>query len=313
VRASVCLETQQGASYDQILCVARSAEAAGFDGVYLSDHYLKMGWKAGGDGGFPGPSDAWTTLAGLARDTATIRLGTLVNSATFRQPVPLAIIVAQVDAMSGGRAVLGLGAGWYVAEHEVQGIPFPPVAERFDRLEEQLAIITGFWATPPAGSFTFRGNHYAVVDSPGLPKPVQRPGPPIVMGGEGAKRTPVLAARYATEFNAPFVSASKAAVLYERVRRACEEIGRDPASLALSAGVIVCCGNDAAEVSRRAKAIGIDPVDPPAEAVCGTPDEVAERLDAWVQAGAGHVYLEIDDLSDTEHLGLIAETVIRRP
>ena len=168
MKLSVCLETQQGASYDQILCVACSAEAAGIDGLYLSDHYLMMDWKVGRPGGVPGPTDAWTTLAGLARDTTTLRLGTLLSCATFRPPVPLAVIVAQVDAMSGGRAVFGLGAGWYAAEHRVQGIVFPSVGERFDRLEEQMEIITGLWATPAGESFSFRGAHYVVDGSPAL-------------------------------------------------------------------------------------------------------------------------------------------------
>ena len=195
-------EPQQGASYDTLLTVAQAAESLGFDAFFRSDHYLSMGSASG----LPGPSDAWTTLAGLARDTSTIRLGTLVSSATFRWPGPLAITVAGVDAMSGGRVELGLGAGWYEAEHTAYGIPFPPVVERFERLEEQLALITGLWATPDGATFTLEGTHYQIVDSPALPKPVQRPGPPIIVGGHGAKRTPRLAATYAAEFNLAFSS-----------------------------------------------------------------------------------------------------------
>ena len=192
-------EPQQGATYDDLLRVAQTAEALGFDGFFRSDHYLHMG----GDGG-PGPTDAWTTLAGLARETSTIRLGTLVTSATFRLPGPLSVQVAGVDQMSGGRVELGLGAGWFEAEHTAYGIPFPEVGERFDRLEEQLAVITGLWATKPGDTFSHPGPHYPVTDSPALAKPVQPGGVPIIIGGAGRRRTPSLAARYAAEFNAAF-------------------------------------------------------------------------------------------------------------
>src|SRR5271170_8030422 len=148
-------EPQQGASYDQLLAVAGTAEDQGFDAFFRSDHFLAMG---GGDG-LPGPTDAWVTLAGLARDTTRIRLGTLVTSATFRLPGPLAVSVAEVDAMSGGRVELGLGSGWFEREHLAYGIPFGTRGERFDRLEEQLAIVAGLWATPPGESFSFEGAH----------------------------------------------------------------------------------------------------------------------------------------------------------
>jgi len=309
VKASICIETQQGASYEGLLAAAREAEQIGFDGFYCSDHYLQMSWKAGPSGGWPGPTDAWTTLAGLARDTTTIRLGTLLSSATFRQPVPLAIIVAQVDAMSGGRAVLGLGAGWFSEEHEVQGIPLPPVAERFDRLEEQLAIVTGLWHTPPGELFDFSGQHYVVRGSPALPKPVQQPGPPIIIGGNGRRRTPALAARYGSEFNAPFVSAEAAGRLFVGARSACEAAGRDPESLQLSAGVIVCCGANTQELARRAAAMGIDPAKPEEGVVCGTPTEVIGRLAEWTAAGASHLYAEVPDLGDLEYLHLLAEVM----
>ena len=166
-------EPQEGASYDQQVGMAQAAEEAGFDAYFRSDHFLTMG----GDG-LPGPTDSWVTLAGIARETERIRLGTLVTSATFRQPGLLAIQVAQVDAMSGGRVELGLGAGWYDAEHAAYGFPFPPLGERFERLEEQFAILTGLWGTPIGETFSFDGRHYHVKDSPALPKPVQRPHPP---------------------------------------------------------------------------------------------------------------------------------------
>ena len=210
----VFIEPQQGASYADQLAIARKAEECGFPAFFRSDHLLVMG---DGDG-LPGPTDTWTTLAGLARDTTTIRLGTLVTSATFRHPGLLAVQVAQVDEMSGGRVELGLGAGWSEREHAAYGIPFPEsVGERFDRLEEQLAIITGLWETPVGERFTHEGRHYTLVDSPALPKPVQTP-VPIVIGGTGRRRTPELAGRYASDFNLPFVSVQESAGLFENVR-----------------------------------------------------------------------------------------------
>lgn len=164
MRLRIFTEPQQGASYATLRRVAKATEDLGFDAFFRSDHYLKMG----GVPGEPGPSDAWATLAGLAVETSRIRLGTLVTSATFRYPGPLAITVAGVDEMSGGRIELGLGAGWFEAEHAAYGIPFPPVQERFDRLEEQLAIITGLWETPAGGKFSYEGTYYQVTDSPAL-------------------------------------------------------------------------------------------------------------------------------------------------
>ncbi len=188
----VFTEPQQGATYDDLLAVARAAEQLGYGAFFRSDHYLGMGTR-----GEPGPTDAWITLAGLARDTETIRLGTLVTSATFRHPGVLAISVAGVDQMSGGRVELGIGAGWFEAEHAAYGIPFAPTGERFDRLEESLEVVTGLWRTPPGENFAFHGTHFDLTDSPALPKPVQSPGPPVIVGGKGPRRTPALAARFA--------------------------------------------------------------------------------------------------------------------
>jgi F420-dependent oxidoreductase-like protein len=307
MRVSLCIETQQGSSYDEILALAMAAERHGFDGIYCSDHYLRMPAKAAPAGGLPGPTDAWTTLAGLARDTTSIRLGTLLTCATFRLPVPLAITVAQVDTMSRGRVVFGLGAGWVDLEHVVQGIAFPPAVERFDRLEEQLAIISGFWKTPVGSSFNYRGRYYRVVDSPALPKPCQLPTPPIVIGGSGRRRTPMLAAHFASEYNAPFLSMSRAVRQFDHVRRACETVMRDPAGLALSAGLIACCGFGPAEVASRAAQAGLDIGSD--GVVSGTPDEVAEVLLSWRAAGAEHVYLEVL-VSDLDHVELIGESVL---
>jgi F420-dependent oxidoreductase-like protein len=298
-------EPQQGASYDDLLAVAHRAEKLGYGAFFRSDHYLLMG---DGDG-LPGPTDAWITLAGLARDTSTIRLGTLVSSANFRQPGPLAISVAQVDQMSGGRVDLGLGAGWFAAEHEAYGIPFPELGERFDRLEEQLEMITGMWATPVGETYSKPGGHYPITDSPALPKPTQS-APPIVIGGGGPKRTPALAAKYASEFNTPFVNREFFVKQTGRVRAACEAINRNPDELVYSAALIVCVGANEAEVKRRAAALGREPDELRKNGLCGTPAEVAERMRSWSEAGAERLYLQVMDLADLDHLDLIAHDVV---
>ncbi|ROR92080.1 LLM class F420-dependent oxidoreductase [Nocardioides aurantiacus] len=302
----IFVEPQQGATYDQQLRVARAAESLGFGAFFRSDHYLAMG----GDG-LPGPTDAWVTLAGLARETTTIRLGTLVSSATFRLPGPLAITVAQVDQMSGGRVELGLGAGWFEAEHAAYGIGFPAVGERFDRLEEQLAVVTGLWATPEGESFDHPGPHYPVTGSPALPKPVQRPGPPIVVGGTGKRRTPALAARYAAEFNLPFAPPDVTRTQVGRVRDACAEIGRDADELTWSVALTVAAGRDDAEVDRRARAAGRAPEELRRNGLTGTPQEIGEQLGRYAELGVTRAYLQVLDLDDLDHLELLGELVGR--
>ncbi|KAB1117257.1 LLM class F420-dependent oxidoreductase [Micromonospora aurantiaca] len=299
-------EPQQGATYDQLLAVARRAEETGFAAFFRSDHYLKMG-SVSGD---PGPTDAWTTLAGLARDTTRIRLGTLMTAATFRLPGPLAITVAQVDQMSGGRVELGIGTGWYAEEHSAYGIPFPSLGERFDRLEEQLAVITGLWSTPAGSTFDFPGTYYPVSDSPALPKPVQRPRPPILLGGMGPKRTPRLAARYADEFNLPFASVEDTVAQFGRVRDACAQIDRDPSTMTWSNALVLCCGRNEAEVKRRAEAIGRDPAELRANGAAGTPAEVVDTLGRYAEAGSSRAYLQVLDVSDLDHLELVAAEVM---
>jgi F420-dependent oxidoreductase-like protein len=301
-------EPQQGATYDDLLAVAQRAEQLGFGAFFRSDHYLAMGGALEA-GGLPGPTDAWTTLAGLARDTSRIRLGTLVTSATFRLPGPLAIAVAGVDQMSGGRVELGLGAGWYEAEHQAYAIPFPSTAERFARLEEQLAVITGLWSTPVGETFAFEGEHYRVADSPALPKPVQDGGVPVIIGGAGPKRTPALAARFATEFNTPFLSVERFVEQRERVVEACRAIDRDPATMRFSAALVVCVGADEAELGRRAAAIGREPDELRRNGVAGTPDEVRATLERWFEAGAERLYLQVLDLADLEHLDAIRAVI----
>jgi alkanesulfonate monooxygenase len=299
-------EPQQGASYDTLVAVAQTAERLGFDAFFRSDHYLAMG----ASDGQPGPTDAWITLAGIARETDRIRLGTLVTSATFRLPGPLAVTVAEVDAMSNGRIELGLGAGWYDAEHTAYGIPFPSLGHRFERLEEQLAIVSGLWGTPEGETFTFEGDHYVVVDSPALPKPVQQPGPPIIVGGGGLRRTPRLAATYAAEFNLAFRSLADTGDQFDRVRGACEAAGRDPSLLVYSAAQVLCCGGSEAEIERRAAAIGRQVDELREHGLCGTPDEVLSKLAAYAGLGATRMYLQILDLSDLEHLDFVADQVL---
>lgn len=304
MRLCIFIEPQQGASYDDQLRVARRAEECGFDGFFRSDHYLVMG---AGDG-LPGPTDSWVTLAGLARETSRIRLGTLVSSATFRLPGLLAIAVAQVDAMSGGRVELGLGTGWYEAEHTAYGVPFLARRERFDRLAEQLEIITGLWSTPVGSTYRFEGEHFQLTDSPGLPKPVQSPHPPVIVGGIGPRRTPRLAARFADEFNVGFRTPDVVAERFEAVR-ALDRGGRAP--LTFSVAGPVCCGRTDAEVRRRAAAIGRDVEQVRAAGgYAGPPGEVVEQVKAYQALGASRAYLQVLDLTDLDHLDLIASEVM---
>ena len=306
----VFVEPQQGASYDQQLAVAQAAESLGFSAFFRSDHYVAMSGN-----GLPGPTDSWVTLAGIARETSTIRLGTLVTSATFRHPGPLAISVAQVDAMSAGRVDFGIGAGWFDKEHLAYGIPFPSLGERFDRLEEQLAIITGMWATPEGALFNYSGTHYTITDSPALPKPVQRPHPPIIVGGGGPKRTPALAARFAAEFNLAFPTLEFTREQLGRVRAAVAAAGRDPDELVYSAAFVVCVGSNEAEFTRRAAAVSREAAELRSNSpLTGRPAEVIDRLAVFADAGVQRVYLQLLDIGDsraaTEHLGLFAAEVM---
>lgn len=301
----VFVEPQQGATYADQLAVAQAAERLGYSAFFRSDHYLAMA----GDG-LPGPTDSWVTLGGIARETSTIRLGTMVTSATFRYPGPLAIAVAQVDEMSGGRVELGLGAGWFAEEHEAYAIPFPGLGERFDRLEEQLQIITGFWDTPVGEHFDFTGKHYTVKNSPALPKPAQAH-PPVIIGGGGAKRTPALAARFASEFNIPFVDIDTLTTQFGRVRAAVEAAGRTPESITYSAAFVLCAGKDEAEIARRAAAIGreVDEMRGNSPTV-GTPAEIVDKLAPFVAAGVERIYLQVLDMADLDHIEFFSTEVI---
>jgi F420-dependent oxidoreductase-like protein len=296
----IFIEPQQGASYADQLRIAKASEELGFDAFFRSDHYLAMG----GDGQ-PGPTDSWVTLGALARETSRIRLGTLVNSATFRLPGPLAISLAQVDDMSEGRVELGLGTGWFDDEHRAYGIPFPEPRERFDRFAEQVEIIHGLWTTPPGETFSFSGQYYTVADSPALPKPTQQPHPPLVLGGSGKKRSATLAARFGDEYNAAFKRAETAGI-FERVRAATAETGR---SLVYSVAHTVCIGRDDAEVKRRADAMGREVDELRESSIAGTPPEAVDRIGEFVDLGATRVYFQVLDIADLDHLELIASEV----
>lgn len=302
----VFVEPQQGATYADQLAVAKAAEALGFSAFFRSDHYLAMS----GDGR-PGPTDSWVTLGGIARETSTIRLGTMVTSATFRYPGPLAIAVAQVDEMSDGRVEFGLGAGWFEAEHQAYAIPFPPLGERFDRLAEQLDILTGLWTTPVDRTFDYTGRHYTVVDSPALPKPVQSPHPPIIVGGGGAKRTPALAAAHAAEFNIPFAPLDVVQTQYGRVAAAVAAAGRAADSIVYSAAFVLCAGRDEAQIARRAAAINRDVDELRSNSpTVGSPAEIADKLAGFRSIGVQRVYLQVLDMSDLDHLEFFAREVV---
>ncbi len=299
-------EPQQGASYDDLLAVAKVAEANGFDGFFRSDHYLRMGEGSG----LPGPTHAWVTLAGLARDTDRLRLGTLVSPITFYRPGQLAISVAQVDAMSSGRVELGIGAGWFEAEHDAYGLDFPALGERMSRLEEGLEQIVGLWTTPGDQTYSHDGQFHRFVDSPALPKPTQQPHPPIVIGGRGKRRTPALAARFASDFNLPFGPPNEMPEVIDRVRAACEAIDRDPDEIVYSAAAVACVGTSDAEVSRRAEAIGRDPEEMRTNGFAGTVDEVLAKAAAYREVGITRLYLQVLDLADLDHVQLIGDEVV---
>jgi F420-dependent oxidoreductase-like protein len=304
----VFVEPQQGASYSDQLAVAQAAESLGFSAFFRSDHYLAMS----GDG-LPGPTDSWVTLGGIARETSTIRLGTLVTSATFRHPGPLAISVAQVDEMSGGRVEFGIGTGWFEKEHLAYAIPFPPLRERFARLTEQLELITGLWTAPVGQTFDYAGAHYAVNDSPALPKPVQRPHPPIIIGGSGAKKTPRLAATFADEYNVPFAPLETITTQFERVRDAVDAVGRPADSMIYSASFVVCAGRDEAEIAKRAAAIGREVDELRSNSpLAGTPNQIVDQLGPFAEIGLQRTYLQLLDMSDLAHLALFADEVQRQ-
>jgi F420-dependent oxidoreductase-like protein len=302
----VFTEPQQGSSYDQLVAVARTAEESGFEAFFRSDHILKMGSVSG----LPGVTDAWTTLAGLARDTSTIRLGTLVTPVTFRHLGDYAVIAAQVDQMSDGRVDIGLGAGWYGAEHEGFGIPFPDVPSRYDMLEDQLAILAGAWSAPSGATFDYAGKTTSVHIAADTIRPAQNPRPPIVLGGQGGPKSARLAATYAAEYNTPFVAIDQMTTTHDKIRAACEAAGRDPHSMVYSVALVLCCGESEAEVERRAAVIGRDVSELRENGLTGSPAEVLEKIGAYAEAGAERFYLQVLDLTDLDHIRLVAEQVM---
>lgn len=303
----IFIEPQQGAGYEDQLRVARTAEDLGFDAFFRSDHFLAGGhYPAMREHGLPGPTDAFTTLAGLARETDRIRLGVLVASVTFRHPGLLAIQAAQVDQMSGGRLELGIGTGWNEGEHRAYGVPFP--ARRFGMLQEQLEIVTGLWQTPVGERYSHRGEHYTLTDSPALPKPTQAH-VPIIVGGHGPRRTPALAARFADEYNTAFPPKHEIPDRFARVREACERAGRDPGSLTYSVALTLCAGRTEHDVARRARAIGADPHTVRATHIAGTATEMVDTLGWLGSLGASRVYLQVLDIHDLDHLAFIASDV----
>jgi alkanesulfonate monooxygenase SsuD/methylene tetrahydromethanopterin reductase-like flavin-dependent oxidoreductase (luciferase family) len=298
-------EPQQGASYDQLLDVARTAEECGFDAFFRSDHFLKMGSASG----LPAYTDAWTTLAGLARDTSRIRLGTLVTPVTFRPVGTFPAVVAEVDHMSHGRLEVGLGAGWWQEEHEAYGLAFPGGPARYDLLEDQLAILHGLWSAAPGAVFERRGLTANVRLEADPLRPAQRPHPPVVLGGKGGPRNSRLAASYADEFNVSFVAVDEMRTTFDSVGRACEAQGRDPGSMVWSVGLVVCCGKTQDEVARRAAAIGRKVPELRQNGLAGSPAEVLDKLGVFAAAGAERFYLQVLDLSDLDHLRVLAEEV----
>jgi F420-dependent oxidoreductase-like protein len=301
VRLRVLMEPLHGGDYDRIVALARTTEDAGFDAFFRSDHFLGVDREASYH-----PTDSWTTLGGLARDTSRVRLGTLLTAATFRRPGVLANVVATADAMSGGRVELGLGAAWYEQEHKTLGIPFPPLKERFDRLEEQLEIIKGLWSTPPGEAFDFSGRHYELTNCINSPRPAQSPHPPIVVGGTGPRRTPALAARFADEFNGAFGPGLRER--YDRFRDACEKIDRDPATARLSVVIPVACGQNKVEVDRRLEAFGSPRLRD--AAAKGGPQVVIDKLADLAADGADTVYFHIYDIDDLDHIRMLGEEVL---
>ncbi len=299
----VFTEPHLGATYADQLAYAQAAERLGFTGYFRSDHYL-----SGMGDGLPGPTDAWTTLAGLARETSRIRLGTLVSPVTFRHPGILAIQVAQIDQMSGGRIELGLGAGWFEREHRAFGIPFP--AKRFDLLEEQLEIVTGLWATPAGETYSFDGRNYRLVEAPALAKPVQRP-LPVVIGGGGPRRTPDLVARFGREYNIGFPEDHEIQERIDNLHAACERIGRDPGTVRLSIAMSTFAGRDDAEVARRAARIGktLEDVRDGVNIV-GDADEIGRRIEFYRSFGVERVYFQLLDQQDPDHVEFLGAEVL---
>jgi len=315
MRFALMIEGQQGLHYEELLALARTAEEAGFETFFRSDHYLS----------FPGPpgrpaTDAWTTLAGLARETRTIRLGVLVSPVTFRHPGSFAKVVATVDEMSGGRVEVGMGAGWNEAEHRAHGLPFPPIAERAAMLEEALEIVRGLWSGPDGWSYA--GRYWTVEDAHFAPKPIQQPSPPIIVGGEGTPRGLRIAARYADEFNLSSSGPDRARDRFAALDAACRAIGRDPATIRRSAMVGVLVGRTARELeARRAMLVAeVGPMPNPdawlaarAERwILGEPAQALAMARRYAEAGCERLMLQDFIPRDLDHVKALAEVLVGR-
>jgi F420-dependent oxidoreductase-like protein len=309
MRFALMIEGQEGVTWDEWVALARACEEHGLEGLFRSDHYQSVFESSG-----RGSLDAWATLAGLAAVTERIRLGTMVSPATFRRPSILARMVATVDHISGGRVELGLGAGWNQAEHDAYGFPFPAVGERMEILEEQLEIVHRQWTED---EFSFDGRHYRLERSRAEPKPVQRPRPPIVLGGAAGPRAARLAARWADEYNTIFATPEKCRERRARIVDACEREGREPIPFSL---MTACCvGRDREEALARARRrldrTGRDGGDPAEllgddSTLIGTVDEVVARLGSYRDAGVERVFLQHLDHADLDMVRLIGEEIV---
>jgi alkanesulfonate monooxygenase SsuD/methylene tetrahydromethanopterin reductase-like flavin-dependent oxidoreductase (luciferase family) len=299
------IEGQEGVSWEQWRDIAGACESLGFDGLFRSDHHLSMFAPEARTS-----MDAWTTLAALAACTERIRLGTLVSPVTFRHPAHLANVVATADVVSGGRVELGLGAGWYRAEHDANGLPFPTSAERFDMLAAQLEVLHSHW----------RGvNHGAGHPATGTPRPVQRPHPPILMGGQAGPRASELAARWANGYNLYETAPEQIAAKRDRLHAACERLGRAPESLELSVNANVLIGSDREDLERRAvahmayqsttgdPAAYLDGLGP--DRLVGSPGQVAERIGAYAREGVTRMMLQLYPHHDREAIAMIGDVI----
>ncbi len=309
MRVCLMIEGQEGVSWEDWVALGRACEESGLEGLFRSDHYAGLMGDEMRDS-----LDAWTQIAALGALTERIRLGTLVSPVTFRHPSLLAKAVATADHVSGGRVELGIGAGWNVREHEAYGFPFPDLPERLERLEEQLELVVRQWTEE---SVDFSGRHYRAEALQALPKPVQRPRPPVIVGGAGKPRTARLAARFADEYNTPFPTLEQVRERRAAVERACVEAGRDPLVFSVMTGCVV--GSDRAELLHRVRRtmarMGLD--GDPEEfvrergdvMVLGTVEEVVERLRGLEEAGVDRIFLQHLAHDDVELVRLLGAEV----
>jgi F420-dependent oxidoreductase-like protein len=314
MRYSLMLEGQEGVTWDQWLRIAEACERLGFESLLTSDHYLSVVRVDE-----PGSSDAWTLLGALAARTGRLRLGTMVSPVTFRQPTVLAKAATTVDRISGGRVELGMGAGWWDLEHRTHGFPFPSTGERFEMLEEQLEIVHGLWSEEV---FSFESRHYALEECRFLPKPVQRPHPPIVVGGKGGPRLARLVAAWADEFNRVGGTPSEVREAFERVRAAVEAAGRDQASVTTSFMTWVFVGRTEEEWrSRVEQARRMDPAagsfdeyleDVSRDCIVGTVDRAIDRMSEYAAAGVQRFVLNHELFDDLDQIHLLAEEILPR-